>query len=129
MNWVTALFLLLPAVFGDQTRGWVRKLLANRYLLWLGMTSYAFYLWHLVILNRFIEYDVPGALGGARLPGRRVRPVARVRRSVLVRPRDPRAAPGPQALAPRYPRPHAQGRDRADPRPARRRRRRSRPHP
>jgi peptidoglycan/LPS O-acetylase OafA/YrhL len=65
MNWVMALFLLLPAVFGDQTRGWVRKLLANRFLLWLGMTSYAFYLWHLVILNRFIEYDVPGALGGA----------------------------------------------------------------
>ena len=65
MNWITALFLMLPAVFGDQTRGWVRKVLANRFLLWLGMTSYAFYLWHLVLLNRFIAYDVPDAIGGA----------------------------------------------------------------
>jgi peptidoglycan/LPS O-acetylase OafA/YrhL len=64
MNGLTALFLLLPAIFGDQSRGWVRRLLANRYLLWLGMTSYAFYLWHLVILNRFIQYDIPGKLGG-----------------------------------------------------------------
>jgi len=65
MNALFALLLLLPAIFGDQTRGWVRKLLANRYLLWLGMTSYAFYLWHLAILNRFVEYDVPDTLGGA----------------------------------------------------------------
>ena len=71
MNGLFALLLLLPAIFGDQTRGWVRKLLANRYLLWLGMTSYAFYLWHLAILNRFIEYDVPDQLGGAALPGAR----------------------------------------------------------
>jgi peptidoglycan/LPS O-acetylase OafA/YrhL len=64
LNGLTALGLLLPAVFGDQTRGWVRKLLANRFLLWLGMTSYAFYLWHLAILYEFNRYGVPEAIGG-----------------------------------------------------------------
>jgi peptidoglycan/LPS O-acetylase OafA/YrhL len=65
LNGLTALGLLLPAIFGDQTRGWVRKLLANRFLLWLGMTSYAFYLWHLAILLKFRDYDLPAKLGGA----------------------------------------------------------------
>ena len=65
LNGVTALGLLLPAIFGDQTRGWVRRLLANRFLLWLGMTSYAFYLWHLAILYQFNRYGIPDAIGGA----------------------------------------------------------------
>jgi peptidoglycan/LPS O-acetylase OafA/YrhL len=65
LNGVTAVGLLLPAIFGTQTRGWVRKLLANRFLLWLGMTSYAFYLWHLAILYEFNRYGVPDAIGGA----------------------------------------------------------------
>jgi peptidoglycan/LPS O-acetylase OafA/YrhL len=65
LNGLTALGLLLPAVFGVQTRGWVRRLLANRFLLWLGMTSYAFYLWHLAILFQFNHYGVPDAIGGA----------------------------------------------------------------
>lgn len=64
LNGLTALGLLLPAIFGDQTRGWVRRLLANRFLLWLGMTSYAFYLWHLAILLKLRDYDVPGAISG-----------------------------------------------------------------
>jgi peptidoglycan/LPS O-acetylase OafA/YrhL len=65
LNGLTALGLLLPAIFGVQTRGWVRRLLANRFLLWLGMTSYAFYLWHLAILYEFNRYGVPDAIGGA----------------------------------------------------------------
>lgn len=65
LNGLCALGLLAPAIFGDQTRGWVRKLLANRFLLWLGMTSYSFYLWHLAILFKFNEYGVPDAIGGA----------------------------------------------------------------
>lgn len=64
LNGLTALGLLLPVIFGDQTRGWVRRVLANRFLLWLGMTSYAFYLWHLAILLKFRDYGVPDALGG-----------------------------------------------------------------
>jgi peptidoglycan/LPS O-acetylase OafA/YrhL len=34
-----AFLIVLPAVFGDQSRGLVRKVLANRYLLWIGAVS------------------------------------------------------------------------------------------
>jgi peptidoglycan/LPS O-acetylase OafA/YrhL len=42
---VVALGLILPAVVGDQTRGVVRKILANRVLLYLGVISYGIYLY------------------------------------------------------------------------------------
>ncbi len=56
--------LLLPAIFGDFERGFVRRLLGNRALLWLGMISYAFYLWHLPIQTKLSDYGLPGSLGG-----------------------------------------------------------------
>jgi len=43
-------FLLLPAIFGDTSRGAVRRLLASPVLLWLGAISYGFYLWHLPVI-------------------------------------------------------------------------------
>jgi peptidoglycan/LPS O-acetylase OafA/YrhL len=46
-----ALALLLPAVFGDPDRGLVRKLLANRALLWIGLVSYGVYLWHVTVMS------------------------------------------------------------------------------
>jgi peptidoglycan/LPS O-acetylase OafA/YrhL len=42
--------LLLPALFGDPSRGLVRRLLANRVLAYLGMISYGIYLWHFAVL-------------------------------------------------------------------------------
>lgn len=42
--------LLLPALFGDPTRGLVRRVLANRVLAYLGMISYGVYLWHFAVL-------------------------------------------------------------------------------
>ena len=42
--------LVLPAVFGDQTRGVVRRILANPVLLWLGLVSYGIYLYQLAVL-------------------------------------------------------------------------------
>jgi peptidoglycan/LPS O-acetylase OafA/YrhL len=61
---IVGIGLLLPAIFGDQQRGLVRKLLANRLLLWLGLISYAFYLWHLAILDKLSDAGLPASLGG-----------------------------------------------------------------
>jgi peptidoglycan/LPS O-acetylase OafA/YrhL len=47
---VIALLLLLPAVF-DGGRGLPRRVLGNRVLAWLGLTSYGLYLWHGLILT------------------------------------------------------------------------------
>ena len=61
---IVGIGLLLPAIFGNQQRGLVRKLLANRLLLWLGLISYAFYLWHLAILDKLSDAGLPASLGG-----------------------------------------------------------------
>jgi peptidoglycan/LPS O-acetylase OafA/YrhL len=42
---LVALGLIVPAVVGDQTRGVVRRILANRVLLYLGLISYGIYLY------------------------------------------------------------------------------------
>jgi peptidoglycan/LPS O-acetylase OafA/YrhL len=44
--------MLLPAVFGDPSRGFVRRALANRALLWVGLVSYALYLWHAAVIAK-----------------------------------------------------------------------------
>jgi peptidoglycan/LPS O-acetylase OafA/YrhL len=46
-----AVGLLLPAVFGDNAGGAVRRLLADRRLQWVGLVSYSLYLWHLPVLK------------------------------------------------------------------------------
>ena len=55
---VVALAMLLPAVFGDHRRGWVRRLLGNRALLHFGMVSYGVYLWHLALIIQFVHWDL-----------------------------------------------------------------------
>jgi peptidoglycan/LPS O-acetylase OafA/YrhL len=62
---VVALGLVAPAVFGDQARGLVRRLLANRVLLWIGLVSYSFFLYHLVVITEVNKWG----LGGAAVPG------------------------------------------------------------
>lgn len=42
----TAFFLLLPAVFGRQDRGLVRRFLQLQPMVYLGLISYGIYLWH-----------------------------------------------------------------------------------
>ncbi len=60
---IFAAALLLPAVFGDPDRGVVRKVLANRALLWVGLVSYGVYLWHVAILYRLDRLGALDALG------------------------------------------------------------------
>lgn len=58
---IVAVGLLLPAIFGDPDRGWVRRLLANRALLWIGLVSYGVYLWHVAVMSELLEQGVGGA--------------------------------------------------------------------
>jgi peptidoglycan/LPS O-acetylase OafA/YrhL len=53
------LALVTPAVFGDQTRGLVRRLLANRVLLWIGLVSYSLFLYHLAVVTQLGKWNVP----------------------------------------------------------------------
>ncbi len=56
LNALIALALLLPAVFGDQRRGLVRRFLAHRSLLWTGLVSYGFYLYHTLVLAKLGDW-------------------------------------------------------------------------
>jgi peptidoglycan/LPS O-acetylase OafA/YrhL len=59
-----ALAVLLPAVFGDGEGGWVRRLLADRRLQWIGLISYSLYLWHAAIVQRLTLSGWSDSLGG-----------------------------------------------------------------
>lgn len=52
---LAALFVLLPGVFGDTAAGLVRHILRRRALSWIGLVSYAFYLYHPVVIARVIK--------------------------------------------------------------------------
>jgi peptidoglycan/LPS O-acetylase OafA/YrhL len=43
--------LVLPAVFAGRRAGVPRRILGSRPLVWLGIISYSFYLWHLTIVE------------------------------------------------------------------------------
>ena len=51
-----AFFLLLPAVFGPQHSGLIRRLLRSRPMVWLGLISYGMYLWHQTLIDELIKY-------------------------------------------------------------------------
>lgn len=46
---LTALLLMIPAVFGDAGGGWPRAVLANPVVAWFGLVSYGIFLWHYVV--------------------------------------------------------------------------------
>ena len=50
---------LWPAIFGDQTRGRLRRVLSSRPLVYLGAISLSFYLWHLAIIEQAKYWTIP----------------------------------------------------------------------
>ena len=63
LNTLIAAALLLPTMFGDVRRGVVRRVLANRVLLYLGVISYGFYLYHLGVLTQLEDWGLRDTLG------------------------------------------------------------------
>jgi peptidoglycan/LPS O-acetylase OafA/YrhL len=62
-----AVLLLVPAVFGGQDDGFLRRLWAWRPLVWVGTVSYGLYLWHVGVLDRLVDRPDPPA--GGNPPG------------------------------------------------------------
>jgi peptidoglycan/LPS O-acetylase OafA/YrhL len=52
-----ALAVMLPAIIGSPERGLVRRVLANRALIWLGTISYGIYLWHVTVIRLLERWD------------------------------------------------------------------------
>jgi peptidoglycan/LPS O-acetylase OafA/YrhL len=55
--------MVVPAAVGQPGRGLVRRVLANRILLWLGLVSYGIYLWHLTVLDQLSRWGFKGIAG------------------------------------------------------------------
>ena len=75
--------LLLPAVFGNQERGVVRRVLANPAFLYVGLVSYGVYLWHGGVLHWLRDLGLPSS-GFGPLPAVLVWAVAGIAGSVAV---------------------------------------------
>jgi peptidoglycan/LPS O-acetylase OafA/YrhL len=55
---LTALFLVVPAVFGAQDRGGVRRLLRSRPLVAVGVVSYGVFLWHFDWVKQLVDFGL-----------------------------------------------------------------------
>jgi peptidoglycan/LPS O-acetylase OafA/YrhL len=53
---LVAFFMLVPAVFGPQDRSLIRKFLTSWPMASLGLISYGMYLWHLNMINLFMDW-------------------------------------------------------------------------
>ena len=51
-----ALAIFLPAVFGDPEEGLIRRVLAWRPILWIGLVSYGAYLYHFAVLQQLQKW-------------------------------------------------------------------------
>ena len=55
---LTALLLVVPAVFGAQDRGAVRRLLRSRPVVAVGVVSYGVFLWHFDWVKQLVDFGV-----------------------------------------------------------------------
>ncbi len=58
LNCVIAVALVVPAVFGDARQGLTRRVLGSPVLLYLGLISYGFYLFHFAVIDQLIEWKL-----------------------------------------------------------------------
>lgn len=69
-----AVLLLVPAVFGRQDHGRLRRVWTWRPLVWVGTVSYGLYLWHVGVLERLVDRPANPLTGSGGwdglLPGR-----------------------------------------------------------
>lgn len=59
---IAALFLLVPAVFGVQSEGGVRRFLRAKVMVYLGTIAYGIYLWHVPFKNVVARLTAHGTL-------------------------------------------------------------------
>lgn len=59
LTFAMCVFLVAPAIFGDQEGGVTRRVLAWRPLMWIGIVSYGVYLWHLPVASLLGEKSDP----------------------------------------------------------------------
>jgi peptidoglycan/LPS O-acetylase OafA/YrhL len=64
----TAFFLVLPAVFGEQHRGFGRGLLRSRVFTAVGVVSYGVFLWHFDWVNQLDDWGLVKVTHGLRFP-------------------------------------------------------------
>jgi peptidoglycan/LPS O-acetylase OafA/YrhL len=60
LNGVVAFAPLTPAIFGDAREGLVRRILGNRAILYVGLISYSFYLYHWAVINELYKWRLDG---------------------------------------------------------------------
>lgn len=65
---LVAALALMPAIFGVDRGGFVRRLLAQPVLVWLGLISYGIFLWHYPVLQVFVDIGALGWIPGLQYP-------------------------------------------------------------
>jgi peptidoglycan/LPS O-acetylase OafA/YrhL len=63
LNSVVAVAVLIPAVFGDPRRGLTRRILGNRAIVYVGLISYGFYLYHWAVIQQLFRWKLEGRIG------------------------------------------------------------------